>query len=197
MLFRCTKNMNHELLEGHGTTSSDSSKLRRSNRPSARTKEGPDANLAPTFAAGWLTVLRRYLLATAALDLVWETVHLPLYTIWAEASIRYKVFTAFHCTLGDVLIASAALVAALVAVGRSSWPELHWARVAGVTLAIGLAYTAYSEYVNVELRHSWAYTRFMPVLPFLGTGLSPILQWIVVPLSALQWARRYVWARRR
>ncbi len=32
----------------------------------------------------------------------------------------------------------------------------------------------------------------MPVVPFLGTGLSPLLQWLVVPLGALALARRAV-----
>jgi hypothetical protein len=30
----------------------------------------------------------------------------------------------------------------------------------------------------------------MPRLPLLGTGLSPIAQWFVVPTAALVWARR-------
>ncbi len=29
----------------------------------------------------------------------------------------------------------------------------------------------------------------MPRLPLLGTGLSPIVQWVVVPAGALVWAR--------
>jgi hypothetical protein len=32
-----------------------------------------------------------------------------------------------------------------------------------------------------EIRRSWAYASAMPVLPWTGTGLSPVLQWLVVP----------------
>lgn len=32
-------------------------------------------------AANWLAVLRAYMIATAALNLLWEPAHLPLYTI--------------------------------------------------------------------------------------------------------------------
>jgi hypothetical protein len=46
---------------------------------------------------------------------------------------------------------------------------------------LGLGYTVYSEWLNVNVRETWAYTAWMPRIPPLGTGLSPLLQWIVVP----------------
>ena len=49
----------------------------------------------------------------------------------------------------------------------------------------GVAYTIFSEWLNVEIRRSWSYTAAMPVLPFLGTGLAPLLQWLIVPSLAL------------
>jgi hypothetical protein len=57
------------------------------------------------------------------------------------------------------------------------------------TLVIGLGYLVYSEWVNIELRGSWAYTEAMPRLPPFGTGLAPLLQWLVIPPIAL-WAVR-------
>jgi len=36
---------------------------------------------------------------------------------------------------------------------------------------------------------NWAYSEFMPTLPVTGTGLSPLAQWIVIPLIAFWWAR--------
>jgi hypothetical protein len=53
-----------------------------------------------------------------------------------------------------------------------------------------LIYTGYSEYLNTEVRRSWTYSDLMPRLPGLGIGLSPILQWLLVPAVALIWARR-------
>jgi hypothetical protein len=50
---------------------------------------------------------------------------------------------------------------------------------------LGAAYTILSEWLNVEIRRSWSYTATMPVLPFLGTGLTPLLQWLIVPTLAL------------
>jgi hypothetical protein len=61
---------------------------------------------------------------------------------------------------------------------------------ATVAVVGGLGYTIYSEWLNTEIRGSWAYTRWMPQLPLIGTGLSPLAQWIVVPSLAFWWARR-------
>ena len=145
---------------------------------------------AATHPVDWVAALRAYLLATALLHLLWEAAQLPLYTIWTDGTIREKAFAVLHCTMGDVLIALAALAAALVVAGDHAWPGRHWTRVAALTLAIAVAYTVYSEHLNVGVRRSWAYSDLMPRLPLLGTGLSPIVQWIVVPAGALVWARR-------
>jgi hypothetical protein len=85
---------------------------------------------------------------------------------------------------------AAALAAALVVAGDHAWPARRWTRVAALTLAIGVAYTVYSEHLNADVRRSWTYSGLMPRLPLLGTGLSPIVQWVVVPVAALVWARR-------
>ena len=131
-----------------------------------------------------------YVLVTAVLDLLWEAAHLPLYTIWTVGTLKEKAFAVFHCTIGDLLIALSSLAAALVIGGDRDWPARRWTPVAVLTLAIGLAYTGYSEHLNVEVRRSWTYSDLMLRLPVLGTGLSPVLQWLVVPTAALFWARR-------
>ena len=52
-------------------------------------------------------------------------------------------------------------------------------------IALGAAYTVFSEWLNVEIRRSWSYAASMPVLPLLGTGLTPLLQWVIVPALSL------------
>jgi len=150
----------------------------------------PDPETRAARPVDWIAALRAYLLATAFLDLLWEAAHLPLYTIWTDGTIRDNAVAVLHCTMGDVLIALAALTAALVVAGHPGWPIRRWTPVAALTLAIGVAYTVYSEHLNVDVRRSWTYSDLMPRLALLGTGLSPIVQWIVVPAGALVWARR-------
>ena len=101
---------------------------------------------------------------------------MPLYTIWRSGSAGEIVFAATHCTGGDILIAGACLFGSLVAIGHTQWPRKNFRHVAGLTIATGLGYTIFSEWLNTEIRGAWAYTEFMPVLPVIGTGLSPFLQ---------------------
>ena len=87
------------------------------------------------------------------------------------------------------MIAFATLGIALTLVGDMRYPGMRFSRVVGVALALGIAYTIFSEWLNVSVRESWAYSELMPVIPILGTGMSPIAQWIFLPLFGLLWAR--------
>jgi hypothetical protein len=141
-----------------------------------------------TGKSGWLNVSRRYLAVMATGNLVWEFAHMPLYTLWETGSAGKIVFAALHCTGGDIIIAMSALLAALFLFGTNRWPEAGYRRVALVTIIIGLGYTVFSEWLNIQVRQVWAYREMMPVIPVIGAGLSPIAQWIVLPIIALWWA---------
>ncbi len=79
---------------------------------------------------------------------------------------------------------------ALVFVGEPSWPARAHSRVAALTIGFGAAHTVFSEWLNAVVRQTWAYSDLMPIVPVVGTGLSPLLQWVAVPLLALHFARR-------
>lgn len=149
---------------------------------------------APIEEAGargdWIWALRRYFVASALGNLIWEFAQLPLYTVWQQGSGPQVVVAAVHCTGGDILIAASSLVAALILVGNGSWPRESFHTVASLTIVGGLAYTIFSEWLNTEIRGSWAYSAWMPTLPLIGAGLSPFAQWIAVPVVAFWWARR-------
>ena len=74
--------------------------------------------------------------------------------------------------------------------GRNGWSDRKYAKVAVAMGAAAWCYTVFSEWLNVEVRGSWAYLDLMPTIPLLGTGVTPILQWLVVPAVAFWWARR-------
>lgn len=147
-------------------------------------------------AAGtsWLRVMRAYLAIVLAANLIWELAQLPLYAIWREATVAEIAFAVVHCTVGDVLIAAACLVFALIVFGTSHWPSDRrvFRVVATASVAFGIAYTVYSEWLNVQVLETWQYAPAMPVLPPLRTGLAPLLQWIIIPPVAfwLSWRRR-------
>jgi hypothetical protein len=143
----------------------------------------------------WLTVLRRYAAVMALGSLVWKFAHLPLYTVWETGTRGEIAFAAIHCTGGDILIALSALMVALFLFGTGRWPKDGYWRVAMPTIAIGLGYTVFSEWLNIEIREAWAYRDLMPVVPVINAGLSPLAQWIVLPAIAFWWAGRLKAAR--
>jgi hypothetical protein len=151
----------------------------------------PDAALQPK----WLAGLRIYLGVSALANLAWELLQLPLYALWQTGTGRDIAFAVLHCTAGDVLIAALTLLSALLVVGAPTWPIASFGRVAAATILLGIAYTAWSEYLNTGIRGSWRYSELMPVVPPFGTGLAPLAQWLVVPLLCLGLARRTVACR--
>ena len=144
------------------------------------------------MTAPWLTVFRRYIPFVAAVNLAWETAQLPLYTLGRDGTPGEQAFAVLHCTGGDVLIATTALLLALMTAADGRWPGHPpiYRRVAALTVGLGVLYTIFSEWLNIVIRQSWAYSDLMPVVPVIDTGLSPLMQWIVVPLAGFWFARR-------
>jgi hypothetical protein len=136
-------------------------------------------------SGGWLLALRRYLAVTVLGNLLWEPAQLPLYTIWDTGTVREKAFAVMHCTGGDILIALATWSFAVIIAGHPLWPTQAFRRVALLTIVAGLAYTGFSEWLNTAVRQSWGYSDLMPIIPGLRLGLSPVLQWLVIPSLAL------------
>lgn len=117
------------------------------------------------------------------LNLAWEIAHVRLYTIWATSDGWSVAWALLHCTLGDVVIALAMFVLAGMVLGRADWPASRpWAGAAIVMLG-ATAYTAWSEWYNVYRVGNWGYAASMPMV--FGIGLSPLLQWLVLPPVAV------------
>lgn len=60
-----------------------------------------------------------------------------------------------------------------------------------ITVIAAVGYTVFSEWMNTVARAGWEYSALMPVMRFLGLeiGLSPLLQWAVIPPLALWLAK--------
>ena len=136
----------------------------------------------------WLSAIRRYLVAVAAGNLLWEFAQMPLYTLGQTGTFSAIILAGLHCTAGDILISLAALLAALVLCGSAGWPGRRFWSVAITAVVTGASYTVFSEYLNTVVRGSWTYSSIMPTLPWLGTGLAPLAQWLLIPPIALAWA---------
>ena len=129
---------------------------------------------------------------------VWEFLHAPLYQGLAEGTHWDGIKCCLLATLGDVVIAVVAYGAGAAATRDAWWlgnsaesrRERQHPRGVIAYLAIGLVITVVVEMLSVDAWGRWAYGPSMPTL--LGIGVSPLLQWIVVPLLVLWLARRHL-----
>lgn len=138
-----------------------------------------------------VSALSRYLLASTGLNLLWEILQIPLYTISQTGSNREIAFAILHCTAGDAVIATSSLVLAIVVFANRDWPA---SRNASVNISVvfgGLIYTIFSERINLA-KGAWAYSDLMPVMPWLEVGLAPALQWLLIPVISLWIMQRRV-----
>lgn len=99
-----------------------------------------------------------------------------------------------HCTLGDVLLTLWFFWIVSLLSRNRKW----FLRMKGwnffVFIGFGAAYTIYSEHVNVHVFQSWAYNEAMPIIPWIKVGLTPILQWMVIPFGAILLTRHHLMA---
>ena len=143
---------------------------------------GRKARVAPPVGAA--RVAARYLLLLAGANLAWEIGHLPLHALWRERGPSEIAWAVLHCTAGDVAVGAAALGAVIVLTRARRWPDQGFAGVATAASAADVAATVVLEWLDVEVWRNWAYAEAMPRLPPFGTGLSPLLQWLLLPPSA-------------
>ena len=113
------------------------------------------------------------------LNLVWEIGHVSLYTLWREAAPLVIAWSIFHCTIGDVMIALAVFAFAAIVFRRVDWPTSHPWFGGALLVVAALVFTARSEWYNVYRSGAWGYTSSMPTI--FGIGLSPLLQWLILP----------------
>lgn len=137
----------------------------------------------------WLFILRRYLPRLAICSLAWEVVQTPLYTLWSEPRLGWILFAIAHCTVGDIMIGTVALLAALFLSRADEFANWRKNRIAMLMIFLAITYTLLSEHINLA-QGSWAYSSWMPVLPWIDVGLAPVMQWIIVPLVAWRWVSR-------
>jgi hypothetical protein len=123
------------------------------------------------------------------LNFAWEVLQTPFY-VDRSAEINTIIWYRLHCTFGDVLITLGCFwLVALVFKKRTWFLNLTWKKLF-LFVVFGVSYTLFSEITNVRLVESWGYSGLMPMIPGLGVGMMPLLQWIVVPILLFLIVRR-------
>jgi hypothetical protein len=113
------------------------------------------------------------------LNLAWEIAHVRLYTIWAVGGWHECRMGAVSLHLGRCRDCARDVRAGRRHARRQGLAiSRPWAGGA-IVVAGAMAYTAWSEWYNVYRVGNWGYTASMPLV--FGIGLSPLLQWLVLP----------------
>ncbi len=129
--------------------------------------------------------------ATFGLNWLWEIVQMPAYAETAGRSFSPIALAHMVPSLGDVALTFAVYGVCALAAGRwrpaGSWTEYVAAALLGGAIAVAYEWKALAS-------GWWSYSNRMPVVPWLGVGLWPLLQLtLLVPLAlctATWWSRR-------
>jgi len=126
------------------------------------------------------------------LNYPWEFLQVPLFERMAGAQHWDAIKMCTWATVGDTVITLVAywLVAARARSRR--WILAPTGPQLALFVSIGLAVTALIELLVLHDAwfRSWDYSAQMPVLPGIGIGLSPLLQWILLPPLVAWFVRR-------
>jgi hypothetical protein len=127
-----------------------------------------------------------------ALHFVWEFVQVPTYTGMAELPHWEAIKLCMSATFGDVGFALTAFWLASLAARRRDWILRPTRFPAAIFVVVGIVLTVGFEYYYTNISLRWTYSDLMPLVPPFGTGLSPLLQWLVVPLLVVWLTRRHL-----
>jgi len=115
------------------------------------------------------------------LNYPWEFLQVPFYRDMPQAAHWDAILFCSRATAGDALIALASFWGVALLSRSRAWvtrPSL-WQVVTFSTLAVAI--TVGFEWHATVIAERWAYAEHMPVLPVIGTGLLPVLQWVILP----------------
>ena len=126
------------------------------------------------------------------LNLVWELWQVTLFQGIADEPHWLGVKKCMLATFGDAGIALVAFWVTAIFAGTRSWIlGAHKTDIA-IFLSVGVLATIIFEALAVTVFGRWTYNDAMPRLPVLGTGLAPLLQWLVIPGLVLWIVRRQI-----
>lgn len=124
------------------------------------------------------------------LNLTWEFAQVPLFAGMPSAEHWQAILVCGRATLGDVVITLIAFWAVATSVHTRAWVLRPTAGQLTGFVAVGILITVLMEWLATQFLQRWTYADAMPVIPLLGVGLSPLLQWVVLPPIEVWFVRR-------
>ena len=128
------------------------------------------------------------------LNFVWEFLQVPLYQDMAEAVHWHGIRTCAQASAADGVIMLVGFWSTALLWRTRSWVLRPTTRQVVVFSGVGVGITTVVEYLATTQGWTWGWTYAdaMPVVPIVGTGLSPLLQWVLLPPLTIWFVRRHL-----
>lgn len=120
-------------------------------------------------------------LVTFFLHFVWEMWQVPLYVGMSDSDHWSAVLQCTLATIGDGFIALIAYSISAFIARDKYWLHKGSASIWAVFIISGLAITVFLEVFATNVYGRWQYSELMPIVPVINVGLSPLLQWLIIP----------------
>ena len=127
------------------------------------------------------------------LNYPWELLQAPFFEGMAVATHWDAVKVCTRATLGDAVIMLIAYWSVAVTASDRWWfrapsrLQMLGFIAAGVMITVAIEHLATQ---SVDPAWGWRYADPMPTLPVIGVGLTPLLQWLLLPPLAIWFVRR-------
>jgi hypothetical protein len=124
------------------------------------------------------------------LNYPWEFLQVPFFQAMPDMPHWEAVEFCTRAAVGDAAIAVVAFWCAAAAGSSRQWIRWPTLRTTAAFLAAGLAITLVFERLATGTLDRWTYSEMMPIVPVVGVGLVPLVQWTVLPLLVVWFVRR-------
>lgn len=115
---------------------------------------------------------------------------MPFFQLSSEFSCLDMVGNCTLATVGDIRISLTAFwFVAVVSKSRQWFRQPRWWQLSNFIL-VGVVITVIFEALATGVLDTWEYADIMPILPFSGTGLLPLLQWLLMPPIIVWFVKR-------
>ena len=127
------------------------------------------------------------------LNYPWEFLQAPFFEGMAVATHWDAVKVCTRATFGDAVIMLIAYWSVAVAASDRWWlrapsrVQMLGFIAAGVIITVAIEHFATQ---SMDPSCGWRYAETMPIVPVVGIGLTPLLQWLLIPPLAIWFVRR-------
>lgn len=125
-------------------------------------------------------------------NVVWEMLQMPLFSFPSETTLMEFSLLCLRASLGDALMLVIMYWLTAAYFKLRMWILYLNAYQITFFIAIGMIMTVIFEALATGPLQRWEYGELMPTLPILGTGVAPVLQWLLIPPLVLWFVRRQI-----